>query len=112
MKKLASYAFLAIVFFLLGCSTSRKNSIARAPKSEFQVENDVIMHKGKPYAKLQAMTWSLDNGELVKEMNFKLLDKEDLSVIGGMIDFLSDRHQGDEIEVEFDVPSGSDQFKL
>jgi hypothetical protein len=45
-------------------------------------------------------------------MNFKLLDKEDLSIIGGMIDFLSDRHQGDEIEIEFEVPAGSGEFKL
>jgi hypothetical protein len=70
------------------------------------------LYKGKPFAKLQAITWSLDGGELVKEFNFSLVDTRDLSVIGGMIDFLSDRHQGDEIEVEFSIENGSDQFKL
>lgn len=109
MKK--ATVILAIIV-LAGCSIFKSNSIKKAPKSEFAVSHDLILHKGKPYAKLQAMTWSLDGGELVKEMNFKLLDKEDLSIIGGMIDFLSDRHSGDEIEVEVEVPEGSDNFKL
>jgi hypothetical protein len=72
----------------------------------------MILYRGKPFAKLQAVTWSLDGGELVKEFNFNLLDDKDLSVIGGMIDFLSDRHQGDEIEVEFTIEKGNDKFKL
>jgi len=101
-------------FFLFSCGTVRNiffdNKIAN--KEDFSVVQNVVHYKGKPFAELQAMTWSLDNGELVREMNFKLLDKEDLNVIGGMIDYLSDRHQGDEIEVEFDVPHNSDQFKL
>jgi len=103
---------IAAAILMVGCSLFKKSTVKSAPKSEFSVSNDVVLHKGKPYAKLQAMTWSLDGGELVKEMNFKLLDKEDLSVIGGMIDFLSDRHMGDEIEVEFEVANGSAEFKL
>jgi hypothetical protein len=81
----------------------------------FNVEKDVIFHQQKPFAKLQAVTWSLDNGELVKEMNFKLLNdinEKELQVIGDMIDFLADRHQGEEIEVEFEIENGSQQFKL
>lgn len=109
MKK--ATAMIALVL-LAGCGLFKNGYVKKVPKSEFQVNKDLVLHKGKPYAKLQAMTWSLDDGELVKEMNFKLLDKEDLSVIGGMIDFLSDRHQGDEIEIEFEVPAGSDEFKL
>ena len=109
MKKATVILALAL---LTGCNLFKSSTVKKAPKSEFDVSNDVVLHKGRPYAKLQAMTWSLDGGELVKEMNFKLLDKEDLSVIGGMIDFLSDRHQGDEIEVEFEVANGSSEFKL
>ena len=70
------------------------------------------MFDGKPYAELQAVTWSLDGGELVKEFNFKLLDGQDLSIIGGMIDFISDRHAGDEVEIEFNVEPNSGEFKL
>lgn len=102
------------VAILTGCSLLKNNSIKvkKASKKEFSVSHDVVLHNGKPFAKLQAITWSLDGGELVKEFNFNLIDKKDVSIIGGMIDFLSDRHQGDEIEVEFTIDSGSDEFKL
>jgi uncharacterized protein YceK len=111
MKKMI---FLLLILVLVGCGTVRSIFFNKnqANKEDFSVTNNIIHYKGKPLAELQAMTWSLDNGELVREMNFKLLDKEDLNVIGGMIDYLSDRHQNDEIEVEFDVPHNSDQFKL
>jgi hypothetical protein len=105
---------LFLVVFSLGCS-SIKNffyETKNAKKEDFSVAHNVVHYKGKPYAELQAMTWSLDDGELVREMNFKLLEKEDLSIIGGMIDYLSDRHRGDEIEIEFEVEHNSDKFKL
>lgn len=100
------------ILLMTGCGLFKNSSVKHAPKKEFSVSNNVILHKGKPFAKLQAITWSLDGGELVKEFNFHLIDSEDLSVIGGMIDFLSERHQGDEIEVEFNIDNGSDEFKL
>lgn len=109
MKKVTAIIAIAI---LAGCGLFRKTSIKKAPKNEFSVNHDVVLHKGKPFAKLQAITWSLDGGELVKEFNFHLIDTKDLSVIGGMIDFLSDRHQGDEIEVEFEITTGNEEFKL
>jgi hypothetical protein len=109
MKKAVAIIGIAL---LAGCSLFRSGSVNHAPKKDFTVNQDVVMYKGKPFAKLQAITWSLDGGELVKEFNFNLVDTKDLSVIGGMIDFLSDRHQGDEIEVEFSVENGSDEFKL
>lgn len=109
MKK--ATAILGIIL-LAGCGLFKNTSVKHAPKSEFSVNKDVVLHNGKPFAKLQAITWSLDGGELVKEFNFQLKDTKDLSVIGGMIDFLSDRHQGDEIEVEFNIDNGSGEFKL
>ena len=109
MKK--ATAILGIIL-LAGCGLFKNSSVKHAPKSEFSVSKDVVLHNGKPFAKLQAITWSLDGGELVKEFNFQLTDTKDLSVIGGMIDFLSDRHNGDEIEVEFNIDNGSDEFKL
>lgn len=109
MKK--ATAILGIIL-LAGCGLFKNTSVKHAPKKDFSVSRDIVFYKGKPFAKLQAITWSLDGGELVKEFNFNLVDHKDLSVIGGMIDYLSDRHQGDEIEVEFTIDNGSDQFKL
>jgi hypothetical protein len=109
MKK--TVAIIGIIL-LSGCNLFKNSSVKHAPKKDFTVYHDVVLYKGKPFAKLQAMTWSLDGGELVKEFNFNLIDSKDLSVIGGMIDFLSDRHQGDEIEVEFSIENGNDDFKL
>ena len=103
---------LAILF--VGCAAFEKvSSVKRKElREKYTVVNSTVYYENKPFAELQAMTWSLDNGELVKEMNFKLLDKQNLTLIGGMIDFLSERHQGDEIEVEFEVEHNSEQFKL
>ena len=109
MKKVA---LIIAILITVGCGFLKNKSVKRAPRTDFNVNNDVVLYKGKPFAKLQAVTWSLDGGELVKEFNFNLLDNKDLSVIGGMIDFLSNRHQGDEIEVEFTIDNGSDEFKL
>ena len=109
MKK--ATAILGIIL-LAGCGLFKNTSVKHAPKKDFSVSRDIVFYKGKPFAKLQAITWSLDGGELVKEFNFNLVDHKDLSVIGGMIDYLSDRHNGDEIEVEFSIDNGSDEFKL
>jgi len=111
MKKL----FIVSLFAIAGCSTVNKivKNKDKYRKEHYSVQHNVVYFDGKPFAELQAMTWSLDGGELVREMNFKLLDKSrDFQTIGDMIDFLSDRHNGDEIEVEFNVEEGSDDFKL
>lgn len=112
MKKLI-YFFLAIILFV-GCAPLVKifSKTKKISHDDFSVVKNVVFYKGKAYAELQAMTWSLDGGELVREMNFKLLDKEDLEVMGGMIDYLSERHRGDEIEIEFEVEHNSERFKL
>ena len=103
---------LAVAFS--GCTVFNAVSSAKRKelRSHYSVVNNVVYYNKQAFAELQAMTWSLDGGELVKEMNFKLVDKHDVTLIGGMIDYLSDRHQGDEIEVEFEVEHNSEQFKL
>jgi len=103
-----------LVLAVTGCTVfDRVSSVKRKELLEkYSVKNNIVYYQNQPFAELQAMTWSLDGGELVKEMNFKLLNKHDITLIGGMIDYLSDRHQGDEIEVEFAVEHDSEQFKL
>lgn len=68
------------------------------------MRGDMVMLDSKPIAKYQAKTYSLDGGELVEEYNLLLLDNNltDKQVIGDIIDFVSDRHQGAEVEIEID----------
>jgi len=81
-------------------------------KKDFIVNGEVVYYKGKAIAVYQAKTFSLDGGELVEEYN--LLMTMELStnkqIIGDLIDFVSDRHQGAEVEIE--VESKNSPFKL
>ena len=108
--------FITIVLasVINGCSIA--NSISQKKKErliqEFKVVGEVVYYKQKPIALYQAKTFSLDGGELVEEYN--LLMKVEMSdnkqIIGDLIDFVSDRHQGAEVEVE--VESKNSPFKL
>lgn len=112
MKKLTIIALLVTGF--LSCTAFKQMSSTEKKelRKKYSVIHNVVYYEKKPFAELQAMTWSLDNGELVREMNFKLLDKQNFILVGGMIDFLSERHQGDEIEVEFEIERSSEEFAL
>lgn len=76
----------------------------------FKAKDNIIYHKDQPLARLQAMTFSLDGGELVREMNFELLDKQDQEVITNMIYFLHQTHEDDEIEVEINIDKNSESL--
>lgn len=98
---------------LLGC-TSQSIIIGKIRKdySKFSVDDQIVLYNGKPLAKYQAKTYSLDGGELVEEYNLLLLDNNltNKQLIGDLIDFVSERHNGAEVEVEID--SYRSMFKL
>lgn len=77
-------------------------------KQHFSVKGEIVYYHEKPLAKYQATTFSLDNGELVEEYNLLLIDNtlSQKQVIGDLIDFISDRHQGAEVEVEIEPKGG------
>lgn len=109
MKKL----FIAASIFLLGCAAGdiivgKK----RKDYSQFSVDNQTVFYMGKPLAKYQAKTYSLDGGELVEEYNLLLLDNQlsNKQLIGDLIDFVSNRHEGAEVEIEIDATQS--MFKL
>ena len=72
----------------------------------------MVYYDNKPLAKYQAKTFSLDDGELVEEYNLMLIDNkiQNKQIIGDLIDFISDRHQGAEVEIEVD--GNGSVFKL
>lgn len=101
------YVLFAIVF-ITSCTVvglaSRKN---KNTIDKFTVDKQNVYLDGKLVAIYQAKTYSLDNGELVEEYNLKytgsLTNKQ---IVGDLIDFVSDRHQGAEVEVEIDPENG------
>ena len=44
------------IILAVGCGLIKNQSIKHAPKTDFNVSQDVILYKGKPFAKLQAVT--------------------------------------------------------
>ena len=103
MKK---YIFALIAVCTIGTTFAqvifwkKRNKI----KQEFVVKEDIVFFNEKPIAKYQAKTYSLDGGELVEEYNLLLLDNQiqNKQVIGDLIDFVSDRHRGAEVEIEIE----------
>lgn len=99
---------LLIVLSLLILVSSFAQIFSKSKKKQrrehFTVVNEIVYHDSKPFAKYQAKTFSLDNGELVEEYNLSLIDNQipNKQLIGDLIDFISDRHQGAEVEVEVD----------
>ena len=111
MKNIAIILILATV----GCTAVKSmvvgKKIHKLARYSFLVNNDIVFYKGKPLAKYQAKTFSLDNNELVEEYNLLLIGELDnKQIIGDLIDFVSDRHQGAEVEIE--VNSDKKMFDL
>lgn len=113
MKKIL---FIAIALCSLGVATSQvvlKNKTYRNKnKDRFSIKDNVVYYDAKPLAKYQTKSYSLDDGELTEEYNLLMLDNkiDQKQIIGDLIDYISGRHQGAEVEVEINA-EGSD-FKL
>jgi len=99
--------------FLFGC-TVQDIMLGKRHKdfSRFSIDGQIVSYNGKPLAKYQAKTYSLDGGELVEEYNLLMLDNNisNKQLIGDLIDFVSERHEGAEVEVEID--SYNSMFEL
>ena len=106
MKK---YIFAIITVLTIGTAFSQvvfKGKRGKQKiKTAFTVNDDIVLYNNSPIAKYQAKTYSLDNGELVEEYNLLLLDNkiENKQIIGDLIDFVSDRHMGAEVEIEIEA---------
>lgn len=104
MKK---YIFVLIALCTIGTAFSQIifHSKKHKTKQTFVVKDEIVFYHEKPIAKYQAKTYSLDNGELVEEYNLLLLDNkiQNKQIIGDLIDFVSDRHMGAEVEIEIDA---------
>jgi hypothetical protein len=101
---------ISLIALVAGCKVF---AVAKKPKTDhFTVEGKMVLMDKKPFAELQAITYSLDGGEMVREMNFKLFRNGDQADVEGLIYFLHERNKDEEIEVEFDINEGSEIIKL
>lgn len=99
---------LVVVVAVVAYSCKVFDYAKRPDTSQFSTKDNIILYKGEPLARLQAMTYSLDGGDLVREMNFELLNKKDEEVVTKMIYFLHQTHGDDEIEVEINIDKNSE----
>lgn len=108
MKKILIIAPLII---LVGCA-AQEIVVSKKSRERFSVSSDIVLYDNKPLAKYQAKTYSLDGGELVEEYNLLLIDNslQKKQLIGDLIDYVSDRHKGAEVEVE--INSDANMFGL
>lgn len=100
--------FILIVLLAGGCKLlimGEQNQDLTAYTSK----DNIVYYRDEPMARLQAITYSLDGGELVREMNFKLLDRSMQNEVDGLIFFISKLHEGEEIEVEIDIDESTTQ---
>jgi hypothetical protein len=69
----------------------------------FKVDKEKVYFNNELVAIYRAKTYSLDNNELVEEYNLNFVgNPNNKEMIGNLIDFVSDRHSGAEVEVEID----------
>jgi len=101
---------IALFFVTVGCTVSFASRKEKR-NNNFTIDKQSVYLDGKLVALYQAKTYSLAGGELVEEYNLQyvgLLTNKQL--IGDLIDFISERHQGAEVEIEINPENG--QFTL
>lgn len=102
MKK--TLLILSSLLIIISVSAQFHKSKKKQRMEHFLVKDDIVLYDLKPFARYQAKTFSLDDGQLVEEYNLSLIDNNlsNKQLIGDLIDFISSRHIGAEVEVEVD----------
>lgn len=95
MKKLV---ILLLVSGLISCDPLRKVST-----DGYHFEKEYVMYQSDTVAKLSNIEYSLDNGKLVKEATFKLLDMKYGDKSKNIIAFIHSSHKDWEVELDYPV---------
>lgn len=101
MKKFILVALVSI--FVAGCSVFQMAQSQKEELQNFSVNGKTVLYKGEPIAVLQKITYSRDGEDVVKEMNFTFVGDKSQNKMATMINYLSNRHQDSEIEIEIDI---------
>lgn len=96
MKKLT--LILLLTLGLLSCDPLRKVNTYG-----YHFESEYVMYHRDTVAKLTNIEYSLDNGKLVKEATFKLLDMRYGDKSKNIIAFVHKSHKEWEVEIDYPI---------
>lgn len=94
--------YLFLILIIASCSVIPK-SIQNYDISGFSHDGNTFYYQQKPIAVVQAITFSLDGKKLVREINLKVLNPQEMSKIPHLIRYVYDSHKTVEVEVEVDM---------
>lgn len=94
--------YTIIAFLFMSCSIV-PFSIKKYDTDGFSHDGNTFYYHNKPIAKVQAVTFSLDGSKLVREINLKVIDPQEMSKIPNLIRYVYDSHKTSEVEVEIDM---------
>lgn len=92
---------LILLFLMLGivsCDPLRKVST-----DGYHFEKEYVMYHSDTVAKLSNIEYSLDNGKLVKEATFKLVDMSYGDKGKSIIAFIHKKHKDWEVELDYPI---------
>jgi hypothetical protein len=90
---------ISLLFLLLGIISC--NPLRKVSTEGFTHHNEYIIYKQDTVAKLTNIEYSLDNGKLVKEATFKLLDMKHGDKGRSILRFVNKSHKGWDIELDY-----------
>ena len=96
MKKLL--LLLLCLLAIVSCSP-----LKRVNTDGFAHHNEYILYKQDTVAKLTNIEYSLDNGKLVKEATFKLLDMKYGEKGKAIIAYVHNTHKDWEVEIDYPI---------
>lgn len=93
------YVFLTVIVTgILGCYPLRNFNI-----DDFTGYKHTIYYKNQEMARLTNIEYSLDNGKLVKEMTWRLVNQNNPDKIKNLIAYIHNKHKGWEIEIDLPI---------
>jgi len=92
---------ISLLFFLLAIVSC--NPLRRVNTQGFTHYKEYIIYKQDTVAKLTNIEYSLDNGKLVKEATFKLLDMKYGDKGIAIIAFVHNTHRDWEVELDYPI---------
>ena len=95
MKKIF---FLSLTILLFSCSTLKNFDTSGFTKKDF-----TVYLNGQPMAVLKGVEFAYDDGKLVKELTFELLDGDNNDKVVNLIAYLLQTYADYEIEVEIPI---------